>query len=230
MNIEKGIGRRSKLGLGLFIGSILVLGSGCAVQTTNPNMEMELALVEEVAIIPADIMVGLSKFASDDERMPEIEEAHEPLFQAFAEAALSEKGYSQVDFDFEALSSEQAYLITAFKEELAVSAESPNEWIPLGDAARDLAAQTSADALLFVSYEGIRKSSGEVAQNIGTSILVGVLTAGAYIPVSAQNAGAATGYLVDGISGDILWRKSLLGGENADLVENLLSDLPEASN
>jgi len=225
MNTIKYIKQFSTWGL-LF--TAIVLSTGCATPLVNPNTEQELAAVNEIVVVPADIVVGLVKFASDDERMTDIEEEHKPIISSSATTAITENGYSEVEFDFEAYEGGEnlSYMITSFKEDLAQSMETPKDWIALGESARELARITNADALLYINYEGIRKSSGEVAKDIGTSILVGVLTAGAYIPISAQNSGAASAYLVDGISGDILWKNSAIGGETANLVEQALSKFP----
>jgi len=220
-----------RLAVCVLLFSAAILNVGCATPLANPSTAAELEAVREIVVVPADVFVGLSKFASDDERMTEIEEEHKPVISDFMAHAISENGYSQVAFDFEAYDGDHniSYMVTSFKEELAQSMETPNDWVPLGESTRELARVTNADALLYVSYEGIRKSGGEVAKDIGTSILIGVLTAGSYIPVSAQNSGVASAYLIDGISGDILWKNSAVGGENATLVEQALSKFPSST-
>lgn len=215
----------------LFLLILIGLASGCTVQTINPDTVEELSIVRNVAIVPPSVFVGLSKFAADDERMPDKEAENLAAIQLILEEELQTLGYQVVDFDFAeeaGNNAEFAYLLTTFKEELALAAENSNSWAPIGDSAREISSRTGADALFYVDYVGIRKTSGQVAQDIGTGVLIGILTAGAVLPVSAQNAASASAHMIDGISGDILWRHSAMGSENPTIVKGFFKQLPAA--
>src|SRR5205823_8369371 len=75
----------------------------------------------------------------------------------------------------------------------------------LGPAAARLADNASADALVFADIRGFRKSGGEIAWNMASSLMQGMLSLGSYVPVYPSKGAALLITLVDGPSGDVLW-------------------------
>ena len=89
----------------------------------------------------------------------------------------------------------------------------------LGPAAASLADKASADALVFADIRGFRESGGEIAWNMASSLMPGMLSLGSFVPDSVYpSKGAALLItLVDGPSGDVLWQ-NVAATQNVDFV------------
>lgn len=102
-----------------------------------------------------------------------------------------------------------------------------------------LATTTSTDTIVFVKFGGFTRSGGDVAREFGSAMLVGVFTAGLFVPPKNPSGAAVLDLaLVDGRSGDILWAnrsaKSFWGltgpdfltEDSSELASKLLNEFP----
>ena len=75
-------------------------------------------------------------------------------------------------------------------------------------------------------YAGFDKSSGYVAKDVGTSLLVAVLTMVTVIPTK-QTSGAITEFaLIDGVTADVMWADTKAGLLNSTIGNQALETLP----
>ena len=85
-----------------------------------------------------------------------------------------------------------------------------------------------ADALIIANYQGFDKSSGLMAKEITSSVLLGALTGVYYAP--AKSGGRIELSLIDGVSGDVLWSNvfggSLSAGNNLSIAMARLPSVP----
>ncbi|MBK6509342.1 MAG: hypothetical protein IPG06_07675 [Haliea sp.] len=132
-----------------------------------------------------------------------------------------------------------ATLITDFvtgydnaKEELqhgkAISLEeAKNIRASLGEVATRVAAAAEADAVVLVRFGGFEKSEGQIAKDVGTSLLIGVISLGTVIPIQPTSGAFTEVALIDGYSGDILWTDIRGGALSSELTDMLLDQLPD---
>lgn len=232
-----------KLSIATILLSVTVLAGGCATTTTrtHPTLAEQLNRVDTVVIVPPRIEIQYVTLTGENERLTEQELAISDQLMAIAARELRDHGYEVIDFDFEAAiekDDELAYTVTQIREGFerakkdlqlgkALSEdEADNIRISVGEAVNHVAAMSGADAILLMRYVGFQKSEGYVAKDVGTSILVGVLTMGSVIPIS-QTAGAMTEVaLVDGVTGDVLWADIMSGMLDSSITDKALDTLP----
>ncbi|MBK6737324.1 MAG: hypothetical protein IPG64_05115 [Haliea sp.] len=227
----------------MVVMSFAILG-GCSTTTarTHPDIEAQLKAVKRVVIAPPEIEVTLITFTGENERITATEETIRREVLNITKRELEAGGYEVVDFDFAAAKQQDetlATLITDFvtgydnaKEELqhgkAISLEeAKNIRASLGEVATRVAAAAEADAVVLVRFGGFEKSEGQIAKDVGTSLLIGVISLGTVIPIQPTSGAFTEVALIDGYSGDILWTDIRGGALSSELTDMLLDQLPD---
>lgn len=200
--------------------TIVLLLTGCA-QTTvrqHPAFADATRKVERIAILPPQVTHTLVQFDGKGPRNPAKEAAIGRAIVKSLKAALEKRGYTvttelvdAVNGRDEALSYEFEQFKTAYEQgakELyatpaVTEAEADKFKVSLGAAGNTFALMSGADALMLVRFDGIEKSSGQVAKEVVASALLSVFTGVVMIP--AAEAGSAELALIDGVTGDVLW-------------------------
>ena len=203
--------------------SSLLLAAGCATTTTtrtHPTLEEQLHHINSVVIAPPRVEIEYVTLTGENERKTEQEESIRAQLVAIAEGALTAHGYEIVEFDFDGAmenDEEFAYTVTQIREGFDNAKEdlkfgkpiaeekAKNLKISLGEAASIVAAESGADAILLIRYSGFDKSDGYVAKDVGTSVLVAVLSMGIVLMTSPTSGAITEVALIDGITGDLLW-------------------------
>jgi hypothetical protein len=86
----------------------------------------------------------------------------------------------------------------------------------LGPAAATLADHASADGLVFAEIEAF-KTSGEIAGDMASSFMQGMVSLGTVVPVYPTKGALLLVAIVDGPSGDVLWQ-NVAATENVDFT------------
>jgi hypothetical protein len=223
--------------------SVALFVGGCATTTTrtHPTLEEELHRVNSVVIVPPRIEIQYVTLTGEDERMIEEEQAIRTELMAIAARELRDHGYEVIDFDFQAAmdqNDELAYTVTEIREGfdraradlkmgIALSKDEANEIrVSVGEAVNTVAAMSGADAILLMRYVGFKKSGGYVAKDVGTGLLVGVLTLGTVVPVSPTSGAMTEVALIDAVSGDVLWADITSGMLDSSITDEVLDTLP----
>jgi hypothetical protein len=208
--------------------SISLLVSACATTTTrsHPTLEEQLNHINSVV----------------NERLTDQEEIIRTELIEVAKVELVNHGYEIVEFDFDSAmknDEEFAYIVTQIregfdkaKEDLQLGKQISEEQarklkISLGEAANIVAAVTGADAILLMRYAGFDKSDGYVAKDVGTTLLVGILTMGQVLMTSPMSGAVTEVALIDGITGDLLWADIGGGHLGAGVAARAMSTLPQ---
>ncbi len=173
--------------------------------------------------------------------MTENEAEIRKLLYENAKQSLTSKGYEVIDYDLQseiANNEEFAYIVNQVKDgftqakkdlkqgqQISVE-ESRSVKASLGSAVNLVAEQSGADAVLLVRYQGFEKSDGQIAKDIGTSVLVGVLTLGAVVPVQATSGALTEAALIDGASGDVLWTDIKPGKLSSGVTSPAMESMP----
>lgn len=224
------------------LGFMLVVG-GCATTTTrtHPTLDEQLEHVNSVVIAPPRVEIEYVTLTGENERLTEQEEVIRQQLISIARNALVMHGYEVVEFDFEGAmenDEEFAYTVTQIregfdkaKEDLQLGKQVSEEearklQVCLGEAANVVAAESGADAILLVRYAGFDKSDGYVAKDVGTSVLVAVLSMGSVLMTSPASGAITEVALIDGITGDLLWADVKGGFLNADPAVAAMNTMP----
>lgn len=224
------------------LGFMLVVG-GCATTTTrtHPTLDEQLEHVNSVVIAPPRVEIEYVTLTGENERLTEQEEVIRQQLISIARNALVMHGYEVVEFDFEGAmenDEEFAYTVTQIregfdkaKEDLQLGKQVSEEearklQVCLGEAANVVAAESGADAILLMRYAGFDKSDGYVAKDVGTSVLVAVLSMGSVLMTSPASGAITEVALIDGITGDLLWADVKGGFLNADPAVAAMNTMP----
>jgi hypothetical protein len=223
--------------------SILLVVAGCATTTTrtHPTLEEQLHHVNSVVIAPPRVEIEYVTLTGENERLTEQEAVIRSQLISIAKDALTAHGYEIVEFDFDSAmenDEEFAYTVTQIregfdkaKEDLNLGKQVSEEQakklqICLGEAANIVAAESGADAILLIRYAGFDKSGGYVAKDVGTSVLVAVLSMGSVIMASPTSGAITEVALIDGITGDLLWADVKGGHLDAAPAVNAMNTMP----
>ncbi len=230
----------------LLVISIALLLISCAQTSVRHHQDfMHIAkTVDTVVIVPADVEIKLIKFDGDNELLEDKSKSLQLQLHSLAAKKLRTEGLRVIDFDFPkeiAKDPEFAYALTqareawvTAKEEMYARGMVPEEekanfQTNLGSVLNIIADKTDADAALLMQYTGFEKSKGVVAKDVASSVLIGILTMGAVIPVQATQGSFIDIALVDTASGKVIWanRKSGAGANsgNAELAFREFPDL-----
>lgn len=217
--------------------------SACSMTTSrqHPTLHDELKRVDSVVIVPPAVTIELLTLTGENERLTEKEQEIKLKLTDMAKTRLKEQGFDIVDFDFEQALVENedfAYAVTQVREGFSQAKKDLEFGRPLakekasevrasvGEAANMLQAMSGADAILLISFNGVDKSSGHVAKDVATGVLIGVLTMGAVVPVPAKSAGVTEVALLDGVSGEVLWADTFSGPLSESLVKTAMVSMP----
>jgi len=223
--------------------SILLVAAGCATTTTrtHPTLEEQLHHVNSVVIAPPRVEIEYVTLTGENERLTDTEELIRAQLITIAERELRVHGYEIIEFDFDSAienDEEFAYTVTQIregfdkaKEDLQLGKQVSEEQakklqICLGEAANIIAAESGADAILLMRYSGFDKSDGYVAKDIGTTLLVGILTAGSVLMTSPTSGAVTEVALIDGATGDLLWADIKSGYLNAAVADHAMDSMP----
>lgn len=222
--------------------SLALVGCANTTSRTHPTLDQELLQVERVVIAPPDVEVTLITFTGENERMTTVEESLSLELMTLSQSFLTNQGYEVVEFDFAAARAEDAELATLLGDfnaaydqakkdlkagQMISEAEASSVRSTLGEAAILVADEADADAVLLVRFAGFDKSEGQVAKDLGTSILVGVLTMGTVVPIMPTSGAVMEVALIDGGTGDVLWTDMKQGNLSAAVTNQVMATLPE---
>ena len=227
-----------------FVIVLSLLSVSCSLTSTrlHPTLEQELKLIDSVVVIPPRVAITLVTLTGEDERMTEKETTFSQEISTIAKKALQEKGYQVVDYDVAGqISSDEefAYVIQQIQDgfdqagkdlKLGLSlseTEAKTLKASVGESVNILAERSQADAILLTRFTGFDKSGGHVAKDIGISILVGVLTLGAVVPVSEISGATTQAALIDATTGEILWANSSAGVLSSKISNAVMSTIPD---
>jgi len=213
-----------------------VLGvSACSHTSVRHHQDFQEAAkgIETVVIIPAEVEIELVNFTGDNELLEDEATSIKAKIHALATDKLTSEKLSVIEFNFDKEISEDesfAYAITQAKEAWAAAKgdmykvatvpekEKANFQSNLGSVLNSIADKTNADAVLFMNYSGFQKSEGMIAKDLASSVLVGVLTLGAVVPVQAMAGSFIDIALIDTTSGKIIWANRKNGASVDDSV------------
>ncbi|SMF24583.1 hypothetical protein SAMN02745866_01605 [Alteromonadaceae bacterium Bs31] len=221
------------------------LTAACTNTTVRQHQDYEQIAqnISSVVIIPPEVSIELIKFDGDNEELIDEQKAIAAEITAIAKQRFEEEGLSVIDFDIAAAAAEDedfAYAVTqcseawgAAKSELyaqgMVSDSKKSSFATsLGPVANAIAEKSGAESIFLMHYQGSKKSSGVVAKDVGASILVGILTAGAVVPIQNTQQAFVDLALVESDSGKIVWsNRKFLAAVNGTIVATALNELPD---
>ena len=222
--------------------TLLVFIASCTTTTStrrHPTLTEQLEYIDSVVVIPPRVEIEYVTLTGENERLTEQEDTVRIHLIKMAEHRLKRCGYDVVEFDFEnAMKSNEefAYIVTQVREgfdqakkELQLGKgltieEATTLKASIGEVVNVIAEATGADAILLMRYEGFEKSKGYKSKDIGTSILVGVLTG--IVPVAAPTGAITEVALIDGSTGDVLWADIMGGALGPSVAATAMSTLP----
>lgn len=229
----------------LLVGLLLFLG-GCSNTAVRHHQDYQEAAnyVGTVVLLPADVSVELIVFDGDNEKLVEKEKSIQEAIHRIAKAKLEAEQLTVIDFDFDkeiATDEELAYALTEAKEAWNVAKQDMYKkgvvsekdkakfTTNLGSVLNLIADKTGADSALLMHFSGYEKSKGVVAKDLTSSILVGLLTMGAVVPVHTMAGSFVDIALVETTTGKVIWanRKSnnISDSNTASLAFKELPDL-----
>lgn len=226
------------------IGALVWL-TGCAQTTVRHHEDFkEVAKnIESVVIIPADVDVELIVFDGDNEQLVDKEIAIQKEIHALAKQKLEAENLKVIDFDFakEAEQDEEfAYALTQAKEAwdasktdmyqagLVSEKDKAKFQTNLGSVLNIIADKTGAESALLVHFSAYEKSKGVIAKDVASSVLVGVLTLGAVVPVQATEGSFIDVALVETAEGRVIWANRKVGASaDSSTAEFALKELPD---
>jgi len=231
------------IGRGVIVGLVLVATlSGCAMTSVrqHPDFASGKRKINVIAILPAEAEYRHLVFTGENERDPVREKSIASEIESDMVSALQWRGYKakldivekahsgDKEFNFQLEQLRSAYVQIAkelYARGMVAEAESTKFRMGVGPLANPFAAIAGADALMIATYQGFDKSSGLMAKEITTSVLLGALT-GVY-SAPAQSGGRIELTLIDGVSGDILWSNASAGPVSAgSSLTNAMVRLP----
>ncbi|QDF74068.1 MULTISPECIES: hypothetical protein [Shewanella] len=234
-----------KLSINLFFACLVLFITGCTNTAVRHHQDYQEAAknVGSVVIFPADVEVELIVFDGDNERLTEKEDLIRAELHSIAKTKLEQENLKVIEFNFkqEAENDENfAYAVTQVKEawNLAkqemykkgvVSEKNKADFqTNLGSILNFVAEKTNADSALLIHFNAYEKSDGVIAKDVTTSILVGLLTAGAVVPVQATQGSFIDVALIETTSGKILWANRRVGAAaNSSVADGVLKELPD---
>ena len=220
----------------------LVLSSGCTVTNVreHPALEEQLLDVDSVLVVTPAVSIEQINFASENERLIEMENLIQQELIIFAESELKERGYDVVEFDLEKAIAEDEQLayavnqaIEGFDEakktlyEKALTEEDKRKFkVSVGTAVNIVSEKSGADAVLLMHYIGQRKSEGSVAKDIAVGVLVGLLTGS--VPVAPTEASYVEIAFIDGVTGEVLWSNMFSSQQlSIKIADDVMQSFPE---
>lgn len=218
----------------------------CAQHTSVRQHESYADLARDIStvvIVPPEVEIELIAFDGDNEKLTDDQERISAEITELARQRLTEEGLTVIDFDIALAMAEDeefAYNVTqcteawnSAKAELyttgLVSEDKKSSFqTTLGPVVNAIAEKTGAESLLLMHYSGAKKSAGMIAKDVGTSILIGVLTAGAVVPVQATEGASIDVALIETTEGKVVWsNRKALQSVDSSLAKMALHELPD---
>ncbi|WP_394172180.1 hypothetical protein [Thalassotalea litorea] len=229
----------------IIIVAVALWVTGCAQTSVRHHQDFEevAKTVSTVVVLPADVEVELLTFDGENEMLEEKSTQIRNSIDAIAKAKLKEENLNVIEFDFAteiAANEDFAYAITTAKEAWGKAKEDMYQTgfvdekkkaefqTSFGSVLNIIADKTNADAVLLMHYSGFEKSEGLIAKDLASSVLVGVLTMGAVVPVQATSGSFIDVALVDANSGKVIWANRKPGATTDEVPASVVfSELPD---
>jgi hypothetical protein len=208
----------------------------------HTDLEVHLEKIERVVIVPPQVVIELINIDGDNERLSEKETTVSDTIVQQTSSMLVQQGYELVTFDFDQAvqdDPELAYQITQISQSYEQAKQDLQAGRPvteankrsyeatMGKAVISVAAKADADAVCLLHYSGFKKSKAMVSKDVGTSVLVGLVTLGYMVPVYTRAGALFEAALVDGVTGDVLWMDMNSGPLNTSIADPVLMTLPK---
>ncbi len=232
--------------LSKIIAVLCVLALSACSQTSvrhHQDFQEVAKTIDSVVILPAQVEVELITFDSDNEILEERSILIKQQIKEIATLKLKSENLTVIDFDFQneiTKDSDFAYAVTQVKESweaaksdmyergLVSEKDKSKFQTELGDVLNSIHQKTGADAALLITYSGFEKSDGMIAKDVASSVLVGVLTLGAVIPIQATQGSFIDVALVDTASGKVIWANRKFGASaDSSPAEIAFGELPD---
>lgn len=216
--------------------------AGCAQSgiRQHPDFADASRAVARVAVLPPNVTHTLVALRGEGPRHPDKEGAIALTVSDVVRQGLEARGYhastmsaGEVLGKDDSLRTAYLRLNAAYSEgrDALVDSSSPSETVLarlrelLGPSARTLAHAGGADALMMVRFEGTEKSSGKVTTEVMASALLAAMTG--FVSVPDAQSGAVELTLIDGRTGDVLWRnRARAPGAASSAVQHALNEFP----
>jgi len=223
---------------------VLLWLSGCAQTSVRHHQDFEVIAktIHSVVILPAEVEIELINFTGDNEMLVEKSNEIKKQIHFLASERLQKENLKVIDFDFEAEianNEDFAYALTEAKEAWNIAKEEMYKrgmvdekdkakfQTNFGSVLNVIADKTGADAVLLMHYTGFEKSGGMITKDVAASVLIGVLTMGAVIPVQATQGSFIDLALVDNTSGKVVWANRKYGAvADAGTATMAFNELP----
>ena len=225
-------------------GLLLILQACSTVPLTtsrhDPDLSHECERIDTVAVVPPEVFIQLRVFTGDDERLSEEEQRIGKELEQQARDLLINHGFEVRNFDFREameIDSELAFTMNqVFKSLDALGKQyEVGKLVPVNEALLQnwsvgpeinlLSEAAEVDSLLFMRYQGYRRSKGLRTKDIAASVVSAVIFGVAVLPPS--EFGMLYMAFVDGESGEVLWANLTgLKGLNAKVVRRCGQDFP----
>lgn len=224
--------------------SVLIL-TACSQTSVRHHQDFQEVAknIESVVILPAQVEVQLINFDSDNEILEERSELIKKQIKEIATLKLKSENLEVIEFNFAeeiAKDAEFAYAVTQVKEswetakqdmyETGLISESDKAKFQtdLGDVLNAIQEKTGADSALLLTYSAFEKSEGMIAKDVASSVLIGVLTMGAVVPIQATEGAFIDVALIDASSGKVIWANRKHGAAaDSSPAEIAFGELPD---
>ncbi len=225
--------------------AVLALAAGCATSGRNvrrhPEFDLRYPEMQTITVAAPDVSLELTKSPGEEESSPLIEDTPrvaDDLARLVSEA-LAEHGLEPVTLRSKELDLQG---VAQAVEQSVAAEEAGQTTLSLPGTLREKVAScgesTGIRDLVLISFRGRKRSGGSVAKGFLGKVLVGIGTAGLYVP-PGDSSGSSLLFvtIVDTETGNILWANSEYDisiepkthgfdtGDLADLVEKVFEPL-----
>ena len=215
--------RQAGLSCGLTALVAAFLAGACATTTVRQHSAYSTRIreVRRVAVVPPEAQIELVRFQGDNERLRDEEQWVEAQLGALLVEILRGRGFGveRMKLDQAALAAlpdlrfETTQIQGQFDQAMGEMYRSREMRVrparsyqrSLGPEINHLAAQHDAEALVFVRFFEIRRSTGELAKDALIAALVFAATFGGLIFVPGDAGTGIVLSIVDADTGDVLW-------------------------
>lgn len=210
-----------RIAFSLSLLALLVTAAGCAI--THPNLRQHEYFdqttdpVSDIGLLPIEVVLTEHSIDGDQIRLRNLEQEYREHISKIISKILNQKGY-QVEPVNVNLASQQdpelPFLYSSFKymtNEMLVYwyGQPDNEEadfdtsFELGPLINPIADINPSHTLMHVSFQGTKQSSGRVAKEFASNLILALFT-GLYFG-GPSSSGVLRVTLIDGTSGQILW-------------------------
>jgi len=232
--------KRFRIALGGIVLAFLLTGCAQSGIRQLPAFADATRPVERIAVLPPQVTHTLVGIRGAGSRHPALEPAIAEQVLQSVTSALEQRGYPVSTDLIVRIAQQDEVLAPAFDrlraayradrdalDDAAMLSEETSSRFrdALGPAAGVLAKAGDADALVMVRFDGIEKSSGKVTTEVMASALLAAAIG--YVSVPASDLGTIEVVLIDGRTGDILWRNIVEArGSASAAVIHVLNEFP----